>query len=126
MLHLFVVGNDDAQQRVRLHVTKGDLPGVGRRWIGFHYAPRQLTAGDLENQVRRAKACPIGDADIHTALEAIARFTAQPKTFTRAADIRRQKVRTLNQHILCALADLRVRAAHDSGKGNAFLFVRDD
>src|SRR6185369_6844325 len=91
--------------------------------INIHHSVGQLSAGRFEDQLGTTLAGPIADARIGAAFEAIARFAAEAELFAGATDISRQKISALDEYIDGLLVDLRVRAAHDTGQGDAFLFV---
>jgi hypothetical protein len=123
---LLRVGNLDAKQGLGLGISQDDglrLLGLG---LNVHHAFGQLAARSFEDQLRRALAGPIADIHVRAALEAVARFTAQAELLAGAPDVRRMEIGALDQHIHGLVVDLRVRAAHHAGEGDAFLLISNE
>src|SRR5208283_1671897 len=113
----------DTEQFVDLVLAQGDFLRPDRFRIRVHNAFGQFAAGGFQNQLRRALTRPVTDADVRAALEAVAGFAAQTERLAGAADVGRRKIGALDEHVRRRIVYFRVLAAHDSGQGDAFLFV---
>ena len=70
-LDLLVDRNGESHQRIGLGVTQSDMFGFGGNRIGVHNSGSELSTGCFDNQLRSAAACPIADANIGSAFEAV-------------------------------------------------------
>ncbi len=81
-------------------MAQGDLLRLDRLRIGIHDAFGQLAAGGFQNQLRRALAGPIANADVRAALEAVDWIRcADPSFLEVRADVLRLEIGALDEHV---------------------------
>src|SRR3989338_10093156 len=112
-----------AQDFARAQLNLGRLPAPR---INVNGAGEQLAARELEEDLGAAPRRAQRGFDVHPALEAVARFGAQPELFGRAPRRNGVEPGRLEQDVLRAQADFRVGAAHDAGERHGALGVGDD